>query len=140
MFQQVILIGNLGRDPEMRYTPDGTPVTNFSIATNERWTDQAGEPQERTVWFRISAWNRLAEVCNQYLEKGRQVMVVGILRADPETGGPRIFERNDGSAGSSFEITARRVVFLGSRGNGEGSTDNEPGQSEGDEDEARIPF
>ena len=75
MYQKLIIVGNLGRDPEMRYTPDGTPVTNFSVATNRRWTDASGQQQERTVWFRVSAWRRLAETCNQYLSKGRQVMV-----------------------------------------------------------------
>ena len=134
-YQQLTIVGNLGRDPELRYTPDGTPVTNFSVATNERWNNQDGEPQERTTWFRITAWRRLGEVCNQYLEKGRQVMVVGTLRGDPETGGPRVYERNDGSVGASFEITARRVVFLGS---GNGAPRDEDAPPEGNEEE--IPF
>jgi single-strand DNA-binding protein len=70
MYQRLVLVGRLGRDPEMRYTPDGTPVTSFSVATDRRWTDASGQQQERTVWFRVTAWRRLAETCNQYLRKG----------------------------------------------------------------------
>lgn len=116
MYHKVIIVGNLGRDPEMRYTPDGTPVTNFSVATNRRWTNQDGSQGEETVWFRVSAWRRLAETCNQYLTKGRQVFVEGIMRPDPETGGPRIWTGNDGQARASFEVVAHTVRFLGGRG------------------------
>jgi primosomal replication protein N len=72
MYHKVILVGNLGRDPEMRYSPSGQAVTNFSIATSEKWTDTQGQQQERTLWWRVSVWGRLAETCNQYLKKGRQ--------------------------------------------------------------------
>ena len=76
MYQKVIIVGNLGTDPEMRYMPDGTAVTNFSVATNRRWTDRAtGEPREETTWFRVSVWRQQAETANQYLSKGRQVLV-----------------------------------------------------------------
>ena len=85
MYQKVIIMGNLGRDPEMRYTPQGTPVTNFSVATSYKWTGADGTPNEETTWFRVSAWGRMAEVCNEYLSKGRQVFVEGRLRPDPET-------------------------------------------------------
>jgi single-strand DNA-binding protein len=115
MYQKIIIVGNLGRDPEMRYTPQGTPVTNFSVATNRRWTNPDGSPGEETIWFRISAWGKLGETCNQYLSKGRQVLVEGRLRPDPATGGPRIWTRQDGTAGASFEITALNVRFLGGR-------------------------
>ena len=97
MYQKVILAGYLGRDPEMRYTPDGTPVTNFSIATSESWTGQDGQRQERTTWWRVTAWRRLAEICNQYLSKGRPVLVEGRMNPD-ESGNPRVFQRSDSSA------------------------------------------
>lgn len=139
MYQKVILIGNLGRDPEMRYTPDGTPVTNFSIATNEKFTDRNGELQERVTWWRISAWRRLAETTNQYLSKGRQVMVEGTLRADPETGGPKVFTRNDGSPGSSFEVNAFTVKFLGGRDDNGGASDQDV-PPDLDVDNESIPF
>jgi len=70
MYHKIIIVGNLGRDPEMRYTPDGTPVTHFSVATNRRWTDQEGQQHDETTWWRVTAWGRQAEVCNQYLQKG----------------------------------------------------------------------
>jgi single-strand DNA-binding protein len=113
MYHKVILTGYLGGDPEMRYTQDGTPVTNFSLATSEKWTGQDGEQKERTIWWRVSAWRRLAETCNQYLSKGRPVLVEGRMRADPDTGGPRVFTRNDGTTGASYEVTAQTVTFLG---------------------------
>jgi len=100
----------------MRYTPDGTPVTNFSVATNRRWTNPDGSQGEETVWFRVTAWRRLAETCNQYLQKGRQVLVEGRLRPDPATGGPRIFTRSDGTVGAAYEVTAINVRFLGRPG------------------------
>ena len=116
MYQKIIIAGNLGRDPEMRYMPDGTAVTSFSVATNRRWTNrQTGEPQEETLWFRVSVWGKQGEVANQYLSKGRQVLVEGTLQGDPATGGPTIWTRQDGTAGSSFEIRADTVRFIGSR-------------------------
>ena len=116
MYHKIIIVGNLGRDPEMRYTPDGTPVTNFSVATSRRWTNPDGSPGEETVWFRVAAWRRLAETCNQYLSKGRQVLVEGVIQPDRDTGGPRIWTRQDGTAAASFEVRAFTVRFLGGRG------------------------
>jgi single-strand DNA-binding protein len=116
MYHTVIIAGHLGRDPEMRYTPDGTPVTNFSVATNRRWTGQDGTSREQTFWFRVTAWRRLAETCNQFLQKGRAVLVEGELNADPATGGPRVWTGNDGVPRASFEMTARTVRFIGGRG------------------------
>jgi single-strand DNA-binding protein len=110
MYQKLILVGNLGRDPEMRYTADGTPVTSFSVATSRRWTDQSGQQQERTVWFRVSAWRRLAETCNQYLSKGSRVLVEGELNE------PRPYQSRDGEWRASLDVTARSVQFLSSRG------------------------
>ena len=106
MYQKLIIIGNLGRDPEQRFTPDGTPVTTFSVATSRKF----GEKDE-TTWFRVTVWNKQAESCNQYLHKGSKVLVEGRLRPD-ESGNPRVFERKDGSSGASFEVTAESVRFL----------------------------
>lgn len=110
MYQKLIIIGRLGRDPEMRYTPDGTPVTNFSVATDRRWTDSNGQQQQRTVWFRVTAWRRLAETCNQYLTKGRQVLVEG------EISEPRAYQSRDGEWRASLDVRAFTVKFLGGRG------------------------
>ena len=143
MYHKVIIVGNVGRDPEMRYTPKGTPVTNFSVATNRKWTSADGTPGEETTWFRVSTWGRTAEVCNQYLSKGRQVLIEGELRPDPASGGPRIWTRQDGTAGASFEVNARTVKFLGARGEAvevePGITLEEPpsGFEEGEEE---LPF
>jgi len=115
MFHKVILVGNLGRDPEMRYTDKGQAVTSFSVASNRRYTDSAGQTVDETIWFRISVWGKQAEVCKQYLSKGRQVLVEGRLVADKETGGPRVFTRNDGTTGASFEVSAETVRFLGQK-------------------------
>ena len=115
MFQTVILVGNLGADPEMRYTSSGQPVTTLRVATNRQWTDNEGQSQKETVWFRVSVWGKQAEYCNQYLSKGRPVLVEGRLVPDPKTGGPRIWTGNDGVARASFEISAASVRFLGGR-------------------------
>lgn len=112
MYQKLTLVGNLGRDPEMRYTPNGKPVTTLSVATNRKWTKDDGTTGEETTWFRVSAWGRMAEVCNEHLAKGAAVLVEGTLKPDPQTGGPRIWTRQDGTAGASFEVTAHTVRFL----------------------------
>jgi single-strand DNA-binding protein len=140
MYHKVIIVGNLGRDPEMRYMPDGTPVTNFSVATNRRWNNPDGSQGEETVWFRISAWRRLAEVCNQYLQKGRQVLVEGQMQPDRATGAPRVWTGNDGVARASYEVRALTVQFLGGRG--EGPPAEAPGGLEEPPPEAEeeIPF
>jgi single-strand DNA-binding protein len=110
MFQQVTIIGNLGSDPELRRTPDGTPVTSFSVATNKRWTDGNGTQQERTTWFRVTAWRRLAETCAEYLSKGRQVLVVGELQEPTPWQG-----KKSGEWRASLELVADTVKFLGGR-------------------------
>lgn len=115
MYQRITIIGNLGRDPEMRYLPSGQAVTNISVATNRRYTDSNGQRVDETAWFRVSVWGNQAENVNQYLQKGSKVLVEGRLRPDPETGGPRVYTRGDGSSGASFEITAQRVLFLSTR-------------------------
>lgn len=114
MYDEIAIIGNLGQDPEMRYTPAGTPVTNFSVAVNRKWTSKDGEPGEQTVWYRITAWGRLAEVCNEYLSKGRQVFLKGQLTPDGN-GGPRIWHTSEGEPRASFEVNAQLVKFLGGK-------------------------
>jgi single-strand DNA-binding protein len=142
MYQKIIIVGNLGRDPEMRYMPDGTAVTNFSVATSRRWTDGAtGEPREETIWFRVSVWRKQAETVNQYLSKGSKVLVEGRIRPDPNTGAPKLFTRQDGTVGASYDITADTVRFLSSRAEdsvysgGDSSATGAPAQEEDD-----IPF
>jgi single-strand DNA-binding protein len=139
MFLEVTLIGNLGGDPEMRFTPQGQGVTNFSVATNRKWSNDAGEQQQETIWFRVTVWGKMAEVCNQYLSKGRQVFIQGRLRPDPATGGPRIWHTQDGETRASFEITAHNVKFLGSRnGDAPQSPSSEGAIFDGDDED--IPF
>jgi single-strand DNA-binding protein len=124
MYQTIILAGNVGRDPEMRYTPSGQAVTSFSVATNRQYTNNNGETIKETIWFRISAWGKTGEICNQYLKKGSKVLVEGRLTADPATGGPRVWTAQDGSSRASFEVYAQTVRFLSSR-----SEAAEPGPS-----------
>ena len=138
MFHKVTLVGNLGRDPEMRYTPSGQAVTNLSVATSRRFTDSSGELRDETVWFRVSVWGKQAEACHQYLKKGRQVFVEGRLVAD-ENGNPRIWNRQDGTPGASFELNAQTVQFLGTRGDSPVEVD-EPPAGFGPETEDEIPF
>lgn len=132
MYNMNIFVGNLGRDPEMREV--GTQkVTSFSIACNRSWKDANGEKKTETMWVRVSAWGNLAEVCKKYLAKGKAVLVEGRLMVDPATGGPRVYKKEDGTFGSSFEVTASRVVFLTPNGDTERSSDNSNGDIE-------IPF
>jgi len=137
---KVILIGRLGSDPEVRYTPSGVAVANFSIATSEEWKDKdSGERRERTEWHRIVAWRRLGEICGEYLSKGKQVYIEGRLQT-------RDWEDRDGNKRYTTEIIASDVQFLGTRDSseptrprGSSSTDIQgmPPQGPGDDD---IPF
>lgn len=116
MYQHTVIVGNLGRDPEMRYTPSGIPVTTFSVAVSRKWKGQDGEMHEKTTWFRVTAWRKLAELCNQYLSKGRQVLVEGDVEASAWMG-------QDGEPRATLELTAQTVRFLGTRSGGaEGSS------------------
>jgi len=115
---KVILVGNLGRDPELRYTPGGQAVANFSLATTERFSNKAGERQERTEWHRIVAWGRTGEICAQYLAKGRSVYVEGRIQS-------REWEDKEGQKRTTTEIVANTVQFLGGRGEG-GSSGSPP--------------
>ncbi|NMB55171.1 MAG: single-stranded DNA-binding protein [Leptolinea sp.] len=140
MFQTIIIAGNLGKDPEMRYTPSGQAVTSFNVATNRNYTDANGQQVKETIWFRVSVWGKQAESTHNYLKKGSKVIVEGRLIADPATGGPRIYKRSDGSSGASFEITASNVRFLSSRTEsgeqGAGAEEVESGSSAEDD----LPF
>ena len=131
MFQQIILVGNLGKEPEMRYTPSGQPVTNFSMATSRKY-ESSGQNVEETCWFKITVWGNQAEACNQYLHKGSKVLVEGRLVPDPKTGGPRIWNRQDGTAGASFEVTASTVRFLSSKGEGNSEGEEQEEMTEGE--------
>jgi len=140
MYQKVIIAGNLGGDPEMRYLPNGTAVTNFSVATNRRWTDRAsGEPREETTWFRVSVFGAQAESANQYLSKGRQVLVEGRFRGDPQTGGPRVWTGQDGTVRASYELTADSVQFIGGRDSG-GFASDDSYEAPAAQEEDEIPF
>ena len=108
-FNKVIIVGNLGRDPELRYTAQGTPVCTFSLATNERRKDRNGEMQDQTTWFRVTLWNRQAETASQYLQKGRQVYIEGRLRVEE-------YIDRDGKPRQSLEVTATDMQFIGGRG------------------------
>lgn len=117
MFEQTIIVGNLGNDPELRYTSAGVPVTTFSVAVNRKWTNADGTAGEETKWFRVTTWRKLAETCAQYLAKGRQVMVVGRVTASAFTG-------KDGAPRASLELTADTVRFLGGNGNSQDDNSN----------------
>ena len=131
MFHTIILAGNLGRDPEMRYTPEGKAVTSFSVAVS----DGFGE-YKKTIWFRVTTWEKTAESCNNYLKKGSSVLVEGRITPDKETGNPKVFTRQDGTSGSSYEVTATNVRFLSSRGEGSSMTDADKDLA----DDGDIPF
>ena len=121
---KAILIGNLGRDPELRYTQDGQAVVNFSIATTENWTDKSGERQERTEWHRIVAWGKTGELCAQYLSKGRTVYVEGRIQT-------REWEDREGQKRTTTEINAQTVTFIGGRGGAAGDGGATAGSSGG---------
>jgi single-strand DNA-binding protein len=104
--------GNVGKEPEMRFTPSGQAVCTFSVAVNEQYTNKAGEQIKQTMWVRVQTWGKSAENCNQYVKKGMLVECEGKLQFDPVTGSPKLFERQDGSNGVSFEMNAYRIDFL----------------------------
>jgi single-strand DNA-binding protein len=110
MYQQITLVGNLGNDPEMRYTPSGVPVVSFRMAVNKSWTGDDGQRQDKTTWFRVTAWRKLAETVSQYLTKGAKVMVVGEIEE------ARPYTDRDGNLRASLEVTAQVVRFLNTRG------------------------
>lgn len=105
---KVILIGRLGKDPELKYTPSGAPVAKFSLATDENFKDKTGEKQSRTEWHNIVAWNKLAEICGEYLTKGKQVYIEGTIRS-------RQWQDQSGNKRTSYEIIANQMTMLGSK-------------------------
>jgi single-strand DNA-binding protein len=119
MFHTLIIVGNLGKDPEMRYTPSGQAVTSFNVASSRQYTREDGTRVDETVWFRVSAWGKQVETCNTYLHKGNRVLVEGRLTPDPATGGPHVWESNGGQTGASYEVSASTVRFLSPKAEGE---------------------
>ena len=107
----MIIVGNLGRNPEMRYTPSGKPVTDFPVAVNRQYAAANGETVKETIWFKITTWGRQAEVCNEHLKKGASVLVEGRLDYDGATGGPQTWEGSDGKTHTGFGIVASQVRF-----------------------------
>jgi len=121
---KVMIIGNLGRDPEMRYTPSGRPVTTFSVATSRTWNTSEGEKHVETEWFNVVAWSNLAEICKQYLTKGQQVYIEGRLQT-------RHWDDQEGNKHTSVEIVANEMIILGERREaGEASTESESVEEE----------
>jgi single-strand DNA-binding protein len=114
-FNKIILVGNLGRDPELRYTPQGTPVCSFTVATNEKRKDRAGETQDFTTWFRVTLWGRQAETASQYLTKGRPVYIEGRLRLEEYTD-------REGNKRHSLEVNATDIHFISSNRSDESSS------------------
>ena len=139
MYHTLIIVGNVGRDPEMRYTPSGKAVTSFNVAVNNQFTGNDGEAVKETFWFRCSAWGKTAENCNSYLKKGSKVYIEGLLTGDPTTGSPRIWTGQDGTPHASFELSVKTIKFLDSRPtNGAlSAADQNAGESPEDLD---IPF
>lgn len=113
MFQQTTIIGHLGGDPEMRFTTSGVPVASFSVATKKAWTSSDGQRQEKTVWFRVSAWQKQAEIASQYLRKGSKVHIIGELEE------PRVFQDRSGDWRSSLEMRLLSFTFLDSKSDGQ---------------------
>ena len=109
---KVILIGRLGKDPEVKYTGNGTPLARFTLATDESFKDRSGEQQKRTEWHTIVAWGKLAEICGEYLAKGKQVYIEGSIRS-------RQWDDQSGNKRTAYEIVARQMTMLGSRAEGE---------------------
>lgn len=134
MYQKLILVGNLGGDPDMKYMPNGTAVTNFSVATSERWTDNEGQKQEKTVWFRVAVWGNQAEAVNKYLSKGSKVLVEGKVQP------VNVYTKNDGTAGASLEVKADKVQFLSSVGENDGSHEDSDSARPSVQESDDIPF
>lgn len=134
MYQRVIIAGNVGKDAEMRYTPNGVPVTSFSVAVNRRWSSASGEQQEKTTWFRVTCWRKLAETAGQYVKKGQRILVEGEVEA-------QAYIDREGNARGTLELTASTFKFLSSRQeSGEGGAGAPGGGDEFPVHEDDIPF
>lgn len=118
-YSTCIIAGNLGRDPELRYTQAGDPVCGFSVAVSRKWTDKSGQPQEETTWYNVSVFGPQAEPCSKYLAKGRQVLVEGDVKA-------RAYTNKDGTPGASLDLKAHTVRFLGGRQDADQTQPAEP--------------
>jgi single-strand DNA-binding protein len=139
-YHTLVIVGHVGRDPEMRYTASGQAVTSFSLASSRKYTGANGQSVDETVWFRVSVWGKQAESTNQYLKKGSLVLVEGRLKPDTN-GSPRVFTRQDGTTGSSYEVNASTVRFLSSKGDASSAAaGGEGGDAPGEEDAGDIPF
>lgn len=132
MFQKFMVVGNLGADPEMRYTPSGTAYTKFSVATSRKWKDGAGVLQEETTWFRVVVWGKQAEVCNEHLAKGAKVLVEGDRVA------ASAYLNKDNQPAASLELTGQKVIFLSPRGSAQNGARSEAPAEEYETDE--LPF
>ncbi len=135
MYQRVIIVGNVGRDAEMRYTPSGVPVTSFSVAVNRRWNSATGEQQEKTTWFRVTCWRKLAETAGQYVKKGQRILVEGEVEA-------QAYIDREGTPRGTLELTASNFKFLSARaeaGEGPGAGGG-VGEEEFPVHEDEIPF
>ncbi len=124
MFHTIIIVGNLGTEPEMRYIASGQAVTKFNVASNRSYRNSDGQTVKETIWFRVTVWGKQAESVNNFLHKGSKVIVEGRLNPDPATGNPRIWNRQDGSPAASFEVTAATVRFLSSKGESSSGEDS----------------
>ena len=125
MFEQQQVLGHLGRDPELRFTPTGQKVTNFTLAATRHIPQSDGETRELTVWYKITTWGKLAESCHKYLKKGRAVLVVGIPEVDTKTGQVKIWTDKDGHARANLGIVANTVKFIGKGADTEKGTEND---------------
>ncbi|RME91182.1 MAG: single-stranded DNA-binding protein [Anaerolineae bacterium] len=130
---KVMIIGNLGRDPEMRYTPSGRPVTTFSVAVNRSWNTSDGERHTETEWFNVVAWGNLAEICKQYLTKGQQVYIEGRLQT-------RYWEDKEGVKRTSVEVVASEMMMLGERRDAEQSGSSKKEEATANDEEDEFPF
>ena len=126
---KITIIGHLGRDPEMRYTPEGQAVTSFSVASSRKYKTSAGDQREETEWFNVSAWGKLADVCNQYLSKGKQVYIEGRLRT-------RTYQAQSGETRFSVDVTCSEIQFL----SGGGASAEDPELAKGEDDVDDLPF
>lgn len=136
-FHTIIIVGHVGRDPELRYTPSGQAVASFSVATSRKYTGTDGQQVNETAWFRITAWGKQAENVSQFVKKGQMVLVEGRLKPD-SSGNPRIWTRQDGTSSASYEVTAQTVQFLSSKG--EAGVAGEELGGLGEHDAGDIPF